>query len=104
MKPSLLTLVIIFCCRSLFAQNENPYAQFGYQAAIMPEQSWPKMERRVDGLYIINQDSTGAVAIVALDAINRNITFHHKTDREETRLTTRYVKSIHTKFRRRRFF
>jgi hypothetical protein len=36
------------------------------------------MERQVDRLYIINQDSTDAVAIVALDAINRNITFYDK--------------------------
>ena len=78
MKTSLLTLAIsVFYC-SLFAQNENPYAQFGYQVAIMPEQSQPKMESRVDRLYIINQDSTDAVAIVALDAVNRNITFYDK--------------------------
>jgi hypothetical protein len=42
----------------------------------MPEHSKPKMEHQVDRLYIINQDSTDSVAIVALDAINRNITFY----------------------------
>jgi hypothetical protein len=78
MRNSFLTLAIILSCCALFAQNENPYAQFGYQAAIMPEQSKPKMEHQVDRLYIINQDSTDAVAIVALDAINRNITFYDK--------------------------
>jgi hypothetical protein len=78
MKTSLLTLAIsVFYC-TLFAQNENPSAQFGYQAAIMPEQSRPKMVHQVDRLYIINQDSIDAVAIVALDAINRNITFYDK--------------------------
>ena len=78
MKPSLLTSATTLSCCTLFAQNENPYAQFGYQAAIMPEQSQPKMEKQIDRLYIINQDSTDAVAIVALDAINRNITFYDK--------------------------
>jgi hypothetical protein len=37
MKTSFLTPAFILYCCTLFAQNENPYAQFGYQAAMMPE-------------------------------------------------------------------
>jgi hypothetical protein len=74
-KTLICTLTFILFSVLLFAQNENPYRQFGYDAPIMPEQS---KEFIPDKFLLINADTTSLVGALIIDPSKRVMTVFDK--------------------------
>lgn len=71
MRRTFLTYVLALFSVLLFAQNENPYSQFGYEAPIMKNQDSNK--DLITRLVIINADTTTEVGWIEVDVASHTI-------------------------------
>ena len=77
MRKSILTLLLISFSVSLFAQNENPYKQFGYEAPVMPDSkalTWDK----VNQFNIVNSDTTSSIGMLTIDIPHGSVTIYDR--------------------------
>lgn len=77
MRKSILTLQFVLFSVLLFGQNENPYAQFGYEAPIMKERS-QQLNPLLNRFVLVNTDTTSSISMVAIDVENKKLVFINK--------------------------
>jgi hypothetical protein len=72
MRASILSLFFSLFSFCLFAQNENPYKEFGYEAPIMPDKE-KSLSKQIDHFIIIDADSASAIGFVLINTQKRNV-------------------------------
>lgn len=74
MRNSILSLPFVLLSVLLFGQNENPYAQFGYEAPIMKEQS-QQLNPLLNRFVLVNTDTASSISMVGIDVENKKLVY-----------------------------